>query len=75
MQASWPRRNAVEANANDDGWAALGGVGSHISNQGSFDPRNYGFPKLSDLFAAISEFEVKKVEMPGGASLKVRRKR
>ncbi len=55
-------RGAVEANEDEDGWAALGPVGSHISNQGSFDPRNYGFGKLSDLFAAIDLFEVRKEE-------------
>ncbi|WP_323949284.1 OST-HTH/LOTUS domain-containing protein [Aeromonas caviae] len=48
-----------------DGWASLGGVGSHISNHASFDPRNYGFRKLSDLFAAIDLFELKKNEKSG----------
>jgi len=53
-------RNAVDAAADEDGWARLGPVGSHISNQGSFDSRNYGFSKLSDLFSAIDLFESKK---------------
>lgn len=53
-------RNAVEAQADADGWAALGNVGSHIGNQGSFDSRNFGFAKLGDLFAAIDLFELKK---------------
>jgi len=52
-------RSAVKAAADDDGWAALGPVGSHITNQGPFDHRTYGFKKLSDLFAAIDLFEVK----------------
>jgi uncharacterized LabA/DUF88 family protein len=66
-------RNAVEAQADADGWAALGGVGSHISNQGSFDSRNYGFPKLGDLFAAIDLFEIKRTQSPnGGAFIQVR---
>lgn len=55
-------RTAVEATANEDGWAKLGAVGSHISNQGSFDSRNYGFGKLSDLFKAIDFFEVDSVK-------------
>lgn len=55
-------RSAIEARQGDDGWATLGEVGSHISNQGSFDSRNYGFPKLSSLFAAIDLFELKKVQ-------------
>jgi uncharacterized LabA/DUF88 family protein len=62
-------RNAVEAHADADGWAALGGVGSHISNQGSFDSRNHGFAKLGDLFAAIDLFETRKSALPGGGSL------
>ncbi len=60
-------RNAVEATRDEDGWAPLGIVGSHISNQGSFDQRNYGFPKLSDLFKAIDVFEVKKVAVGNGS--------
>jgi uncharacterized protein (TIGR00288 family) len=52
-------RTAVEAKADEEGWASLGAVGSHISNQGPFDSRNYDFPKLSDLFAAIDLFELK----------------
>ncbi|MDP1930387.1 MAG: NYN domain-containing protein [Gammaproteobacteria bacterium] len=53
-------RQAVDAVADEDGWAKLGPVGAHISNQTSFDSRNYGFKKLSDLFAAIDLFEIKK---------------
>lgn len=53
-------RQAVEASEDDDGWAQLGTVGSHISNHASFDQRNYGFEKLSDLFAAIDTFKIKK---------------
>tara|TARA_R100000027_G_scaffold35638_1_gene26169 strand:- start:1091 stop:1837 length:747 start_codon:yes stop_codon:yes gene_type:complete len=59
-------RNAIEAVCDDEGWAHLGVVGSHISNQGSFDPRNYGFRKLSDLFKAIDLFEVKNVRSGNG---------
>lgn len=53
---------AVEATADDEGWALLGAVGSHISNQGPFDSRNYGFGKLSDLFATIDLFEMKQTK-------------
>jgi uncharacterized LabA/DUF88 family protein len=66
--------SAVEAQADADGWAALGGVGSHISNQGSFDSRNYGFPKLGDLFAAIDLFEIKRTNTPNGAFIQVRQR-
>ncbi len=65
-------KSAVAARTGDDGWAALGVVGSHISNQGSFDCRNYGFTKLSDLFAAIDLFELKKTPGPSGTFFSVR---
>jgi len=53
-------RRAVTAAEGEDGWAHLGPVGSQIGNQASFDPRNYGYGKLSDLLAAIGLFELKK---------------
>lgn len=65
-------RQAVEAVENDEGWAMLGPIGTHISNQASFDQRNYGFKKLSDLFAAIDLFEMKKTD---GSVLWVRDKK
>ena len=54
-------RNAVAYAENEDGWAHLSVVGSRIGNQASFDARNYGYPRLSDLFAAIDLFEMKRV--------------
>ena len=54
----WPRLAGYEVAT--DSWAPLGEIGHHINNQGSFDPRNYGYKKLSDLFAAIKLFELKK---------------
>ena len=53
-------RQAVNATADDEGWSALGAIGKHISNHASFDSRNYGFKKLSDLFKAIDLFSVDK---------------
>lgn len=55
-------RNGIEAAADDDGWANLGAVGSHISKQASFDSRNLGYAKLSELIQAIDLFEIKKSE-------------
>ena len=49
-----------EATEEDDGWAALRAVGSHISNKTSFDPRNYGYANLSSLIKAIDLFELKR---------------
>lgn len=53
-------RNAVASAADEDGWAHLGAVGNHISKQASFDQRNYGYARLSDLIAAIDLFQTEK---------------
>ena len=53
-------RKAIESTEEDDGWAELGMVGSHISNKTSFDSRNYGFKNLSSLIKAIDLFELKR---------------
>lgn len=55
-------RAAVEATTDEEGWALLSAVGSHLSNQGPFDARNYGFEKKSGLFAAIDLFEMKQAK-------------
>jgi uncharacterized LabA/DUF88 family protein len=52
-------RKAVEAAADEEGWAGLGAVGQHISKQASFDSRNYGYAKLSGLFQAIGLFDIR----------------
>ena len=54
-------RGAVQAVADEEGWALLGRVGNHIANQASFDPRNYGYEKLGALFEATQLFEIKRV--------------
>lgn len=52
-------RDAVDDMAEESGWAYLGGVGQKINNRAAdFDPRNYGFKKLGDLFRAIPQFEM-----------------
>jgi uncharacterized protein (TIGR00288 family) len=53
-------RQAIEATEEENGWAALGPVGSHISNKTSFDTRNYGYKNLSSLIKAIDLFELKR---------------
>lgn len=43
----------------DDEWAFLGDVGSLlIKKQPDFDPRNYGFQKLTPLIKSISKFQI-----------------
>jgi uncharacterized LabA/DUF88 family protein len=53
-------RAAVEAVSDEEGFADLGAVGSHIAKQlPEFDSRNYGFARLSELVEAsgIAEIE------------------
>lgn len=52
-------RRAVESAADDSGWAKIGTVGQRISNQSSFDSRNYGYAKLSRLIEATELFEIR----------------
>jgi len=65
---------AVETLADQDGWADLAPVGSHISNQGPFDHRTYGFARLRDLFGALDLFEVKTAQHNNQISYRVRLK-
>ena len=62
---------AVEANVRENGWAPLSAVGSILlKTHPSFDPRNYGFPKLGELVRKQSFLEVKEV-LPGDGSSNV----
>ena len=65
-------RRAVEGAADDSGWARVGTVGNHISNQSSFDPRNYGYAKLSKLLEATDLFDIRD---SGGPAMAVRDRR
>ena len=50
---------AIETASQDDGWASLGPVGNYLNKtHASFDPRNYGFTKLSALARAQDYLEV-----------------
>lgn len=53
-------RGAVESASDDDGWANIAAVGTHIANQSSFDSRNYGYRKLSTLIETTGLFELEK---------------
>ena len=71
-------RDAVEAASDDDGWAALGYVGTLITKQQpDFDSRNYGYAKLSDLMAATSLFDLERRSAGDGrqGTIYVRHKR
>ena len=49
--------------ADENGWAFLGDVGNLLlKKQPNFDPRNYGFQKLTPLIKSLSQFEIDKRE-------------
>jgi uncharacterized protein (TIGR00288 family) len=51
----------------DEDWASLGALGNHLNRTDpSFDARNYGFGKLSDLVKAQPFVETRTVTAPGG---------
>ena len=52
-------RNSINDVADESGWAFLGDVGSLIlKKRTDFDPRNYGFEKLTPFIRALPYFEV-----------------
>ncbi len=54
-------KNVAEAHSDENGWASLNVCGSIIKRQSpDFDPRNYGYAKLSTLIEATGLFELKK---------------
>ncbi|HRQ89426.1 MAG TPA: NYN domain-containing protein [Bacteroidia bacterium] len=67
-------RSAIEACADEDGWASLDQVGNHISNQSSLDHRTFGFAKLSGLFGAIDLFDLERSVHGGTAVYRVRQR-
>ncbi len=52
-------RGAVVACEDEDGWATVGTVGTHIGNKASFDARNYGYATLTKLLAATNAFDLR----------------
>ncbi len=55
-------RGAVEAAAQEDGWAAMSAAGSAAKRQAPIDPRNYGVKNFPALFAATGLFEIVKTD-------------
>ncbi|MFB0611382.1 NYN domain-containing protein [Aurantiacibacter poecillastricola] len=50
------------AKRDENGFASLSEVGNIAGNRSSFDVRNYGFKRLSDLFESIEQFQVERRE-------------
>jgi uncharacterized LabA/DUF88 family protein len=65
-------RETVDDLADESGWAYLSAVGHKINNRSvDFDPRNYGFKKLGDMFRAIPQFETEERSQPGSTGKQV----
>ncbi|HMI06061.1 MAG TPA: OST-HTH/LOTUS domain-containing protein, partial [Flavobacterium sp.] len=48
--------STIEDIGDDDGWAFLGDVGNLIvKKKPEFDPRNYGFQKLTPMLKSLSD--------------------
>jgi uncharacterized LabA/DUF88 family protein len=59
-------RKVISQMDSEDGWVSLSKLGRRLADLASdFDPRTYGFKKLSDLVRKIDAFEVKEVEGVG----------
>ncbi len=59
---------SVENLADEDGYAYLGELGTLlVKKQPDFDPRNYGYAKLSKLISSLDRFEVDQRKSPNNA--------
>lgn len=62
--------SSVTALADEDGWAYLAAVGAHVNKkQPDFDPRNYGFQRLTPLLRSLKTFEFEE-RVTGNAKVK-----
>lgn len=65
---------AIDDLSGEDGWAPLGEVGQILNKRmPDFDPRNYGFRKLSGLAESMGSVEIKRSREGGGPVLVKRR--
>ena len=63
---------AIAQMETEDGWVGLGVVGHRLANIASdFDPRTYGYRKLSDLVRKTAAFDMKP---PEGRAIRIRPK-
>ena len=51
--------STVQDISDEDGWAFMGELGTALSKKRpDFDPRNYGFEKLTNLVKSVDRFEI-----------------
>ena len=61
--------STIDDLADENGWAFLGDVGNLLlKKQPNFDPRNYGFQKLTPMFKSLPQFEIDKRETDKGST-------
>lgn len=64
--------DALEHSSDDEGWVHLGTFGSYLTKvQSDFDPRMFGYKKLSDLVKAKSDFFITQERHVEGTTQKV----
>src|SRR6195952_4334439 len=67
--------NTIDDLGDENGWAFLGEVGSLLlKKQPNFDPRNYGFSKLTPLVVSLPQFEIDKRDKGGTKLVYIRNK-
>ena len=65
-------RKIITQMESEDGWVLLGELGAQLANLApDFDPRTYGFRKLSDIVRKTDAFDI---ERPNGGAMRVRMK-
>jgi uncharacterized LabA/DUF88 family protein len=65
-------RRVISQIESEDGWIGLGVFGQRLASLSSdFDPRTYGYKKLSDLIRKTQAFDI---EQPEGGPLRIRLK-
>ncbi len=63
-------RKVISQMESEDGWVPLGAVGNQLANLASdFDPRTFGYRKLSDLVRKTGAFDI---EHPEGGTMRIR---
>jgi hypothetical protein len=64
--------DALEHSSDDEGWAHLGTFGSYLTKvQSDFDPRMFGYKKLSDLVKAKTDIFITQERPVEGTAQKV----
>src|SRR6202008_2706161 len=63
-------KKVIAQEESEDGWVTLSVVGKQLANLASdFDPRTFGFRKLSDLVRNTNSFEI---DHPKGGTMRIR---